>query len=685
MRKKLFLFFIVLLFPFLAQSSEKCKAYLQNDTLKIENDVVFQKFLWNNGNLIRLSFGKKSDNQSMIAADINTVFKGKGNTEKGNLEIKRISKSNIRPSCLEVNVTGYADRLQIKRVFRIVEGCPAIACDLYFKGTYEINNPHEINKGDLKNIEGNTARKQGEIILNESERIRLNAGHWIAKSVEFFDITDRNNTLVQEYTRIPYRQKCELKGNLLLMQNRVLNQGFFVLKEAPTSAVQHGYQGYDFTLLQNQLSVNGWGVLPSDVNDSIWVKGYGVVIGISDSDNELDLLTALRKYQHTIRFHLDSRDEMVMMNTWGDRGQDTKVNEQFILDELEAGAKLGISHFQIDDGWQSGKSANSAFKGGSFNNIWRNGEYWKPDIRKFPNGLKPVVDRGKELGIEICLWFNPSPDNSIENWEKDANVLIGLNKAYGIRTFKIDGVNFPDKTAEINFRKMLDKVVEATQGNVVFNLDVTAMRRGGYHLFNEYGNIFVENRYSDWPNYYPFWTIRNLWMLSKYVPAQNLQFEFLNIWRNRNKYPENDPFAPCNYGFDYVFAITMMAQPLAWFEGTGLPQEAFRTGNLIKSYRKIQSDIHKGMILPIGNEPDGICWTGFQSIQENKGYLLIIRESSVENSYKIKTWLKSGQQIKCESISGSGKSFVAKVDETGCVKFRLDKPNTFALYHYTVK
>ena len=92
---------------------------------------------------------------------------------------------------------------------------------------------------------------------------------------------------------------------------------------------------------------------------------------------------------------------------------------------------------------------------------------------------------------------------------------------------------------------------------VVFNLDATAGRRAGYHMLNRYGNIFLENRYTDWGNYYPYHTLRNLWMLSKYVPAEILQIEFLNKWRNPDKYPTGDPFAPVNYLFDYLL-------PLQW-------------------------------------------------------------------------------------------------------------------------
>ena len=50
----------------------------------------------------------------------------------------------------------------------------------------------------------------------------------------------------------------------------------------------------------------------------------------------------------------------------------------------------------------------------------------------------------------------------------------------------------------------------------------------GYHYFAEYGNIFLENRYTDWGNYYPHHTLRNLWHLSRYVPPERLQIEDTN-------------------------------------------------------------------------------------------------------------------------------------------------------------
>lgn len=71
---------------------------------------------------------------------------------------------------------------------------------------------------------------------------------------------------------------------------------------------------------------------------------------------EQEALTALRLYQKQLRHHTAVQDEMIMLNTWGDRSQDAKIDEAFCLAELDRAARMGITLFQLDDGWQSGKA-----------------------------------------------------------------------------------------------------------------------------------------------------------------------------------------------------------------------------------------------------------------------------------------------------------------------------------------
>jgi len=669
----------------LSKSVAIYSARLENDLLTLENDQISRSYIWNNGNIITQSI---TDKLSGYVWQVNSkkpdlALPGESEkAEKGLFSSKIIAATAIAPEHLEAEIMYTLGKLEIKRVFRLYANCAAIACDLYYRGE-SVNTwlKSGTNMADMVNLEKLTAGNPGSN-TPVIEKLELPGKHWQINAVEFFDITDRFNTLVNSVKTLSYRPNI-FRGNLLFAYNNVTNNGLFILREAPTSNVQLAYPGGDFMSEFGTFRAIGAGINPTDLDNREWKRGYGFVTGIYSGDQK-NGLSALRNYQKTIRLHKPRRDEMVLMNTWGDRGQDTRVRESFAIAELEAGAKLGITHLQLDDGWQSGRSSNSAFKGGSLESIWNNPHYWEPNAERFPNGLEPVVKKGKELGIEVCLWFNPSRDNSNEHWEKDADALTGLFNKYGIRTFKIDGVNLPDKTAELNFRKFLDKVNAETKNQVIFNLDVTAGRRGGYHYFNEYGNLFLENRYTDWQNYYPYTTLRNLWMLSEYVPPQTLQIEFLNKWRNADKY-KGDPFGPANYSFDYLFAIAMVAQPLAWFEGTGLPPEAITTGApVIKKYLEIQSDLHSGNIFPIGDEPSGRSWTGFQSVQPKKGYFVVFREANDNRSYAMKTWLKAGTLVKCTSIAGKGKSFSATVGTNGIITFDLAEKNCYALYNYSV-
>ena len=663
-----------------------CYSMLKNDTLIIGNQVVERKFLWNDGQLITHSIVDKKGNHTLFnkgnACDFMINAKEKAFPSNAQYQMMWVESNSIHESYLKTIITYAVADVQIRREYRIYEDCPVIACDTYLKGSlHDVSAAQELNDvANRKNIEfaADMESQQKNAVLDQ---LHVEGQHWQAKAVEFLDVTDWNNNLVVERRFIPYRKRG-YRGNLLFAKNMETDGGFFFLKEAPCSDVQLAYPGADFISDFGKFQVTGLGITSKDITPDNWVKAYSCALGIFRG-NELEALKALRSYQKKQRMLLLERDEMVMMNTWGDRSQDTKVNEAFCLRELELAHRLGITYFQIDDGWQVGKSPNSAVAKGSFKDIWSNPDYWTPDPVKYPRGLAPIVEKGKQLGIEIGIWFNPSIQNDFADWEKDANALIKLYHDYGIRTFKIDGLNIASKRAEVNLRKMFDKVLQVTNNQAIFNLDVTAGKRGGYFYFNEYGNIFLENRYTDWQNYYPYWTLRNLWMLSKYVPAEKLQIEFLNKWRNTEKY-EEDLFAPANYSFEYLFASTMAAQPLAWLEASNLPEDAYDIQPVVKRYKEVSHDFHQGTILPVGEEPSGRSWTGFQSItSEGEGYLLIFREKTLDEKEELCTWLPEGERVKLVPVLGVGKAMEVMAGRDGRIEVTLPQSNSYVLYKYT--
>ena len=64
------------------------------------------------------------------------------------------------------------------------------------------------------------------------------------------------------------------------------------------------------------------------------------------------------------------------------------INEKLIMELAKAAADAGMKEFVIDDGWQS------------------NYGDWEIDYKKFPNGLKPVFDYIKSLGMKPGLWVS---------------------------------------------------------------------------------------------------------------------------------------------------------------------------------------------------------------------------------------------------------------------------------------
>jgi len=658
------------------QISVQTNVALNDDQLTLENNAIRVTFRWNQGNLIRKKIKDKTTGFSWKLAATKPDFDlpGLPPATRGDWYPQFVSATPIAPAHLDVIVLTEFPGLKVKRIFRIYDNCPAIACDFFLQGN-SASSWEKLFPAATENQTGSPTQ------FPVSGLLEITASHLKVKCVQFFDITDRRNNLVATRELLPYRSESTLSGNLLFINDLLSPASLFVLKEAPCSDVQLAYPGFDFSAKQGEIRVAGLGISPQDLQPDQWIRGYGLVTGVAGAD-EFAQLTALRSYQEKKRLRKSGRDFMLLLNTWGDRSQDRRIGEKFALEELAAAQRLGFSHFQLDDGWESGHSANSATAGGSLEKIWRSDDFWTVHPVRFPNGLQPVKQRADALGIQLGLWFNPSKDNSYANWEKDAAIILKYYHELGIHTFKIDGLDVTDKTGEENVRRMFETILAASHHEIVFNLDITAGHRFGYHYFNEYGNLFLENRYTDWVNYYPHWTLRNLWQLSRWIPTQNLQIEFLNKWRNPDKYPANDPLAPIYVPFEYCFAITWMAQPLAWLEASQLPEEAFSAAPLILAYRNLQETIHSGQILPIGEEPLGISWTGFQSILDSKhGFVLVFRENNDRLRANLQLWGTTGKWS-FKHILGEGTDFAATEHP---VNFQLGKKFSFGLYEYFIQ
>ncbi|WP_080058414.1 alpha-galactosidase [Spirosoma aerolatum] len=113
----------------------------------------------------------------------------------------------------------------------------------------------------------------------------------------------------------------------------------------------------------------------------------------------------LRKHMGIRLSELEKKPTFVY-NTWVPFRKN--INEKLVMELAKAAADAGMKEFIIDDGWAD------------------NYGDWIIDKKKFPNGLKPVFDYIKSLGMKPGLWVSvgsASPDSKVYKAHPDWFVL----------------------------------------------------------------------------------------------------------------------------------------------------------------------------------------------------------------------------------------------------------------------
>jgi len=111
------------------------------------------------------------------------------------------------------------------------------------------------------------------------------------------------------------------------------------------------------------------------------------------------------------RFELDKvlpgapspKPRPVLYNSW--EATEFAVDEQGQMALAEKAAKIGVERFVMDDGWFGARNNDHAGLGD-----------WTVNRTKFPNGLKPLIDKVHGLGMEFGLWVEPemvNPDSDL--------------------------------------------------------------------------------------------------------------------------------------------------------------------------------------------------------------------------------------------------------------------------------
>lgn len=125
-----------------------------------------------------------------------------------------------------------------------------------------------------------------------------------------------------------------------------------------------------------------------------------------------------RSFQQHVRAHVISFDghklpRPIHYNCWESVYFDHNVGELKQIANLAA--KLGAERFVLDDGWFLNRNDDTSSLGD-----------WDVDLKKYPDGLKPLIDHIHSENMTFGIWFEPemvSPDSVI--YRKNPHWALG--------------------------------------------------------------------------------------------------------------------------------------------------------------------------------------------------------------------------------------------------------------------
>ncbi|MGN1409706.1 MAG: hypothetical protein ACI4XJ_05975 [Eubacteriales bacterium] len=586
-----------------------------------------------------------------------------------------LSESHL---CAELVWRSASPHAEVTQTFEVYDDSPFINCFMTVSGSLNPNeNEKQKPEKSLIGVESDSSAATPNSALPPADTIDylpLSDAHLKIEALTLFDRTDGCDNYVSSRSEEVYAAKVtDFEGSIFMLTPNGGEDGLMLVKEAPCTGSQLCRKQSDLFVKPRKggcAYLVGSGISADELSETP-LPLYGSTVGVGRT---CELKRLWRR--HYGKVYLGGGSLFAMSNTWGDRSRDTALCEEFMLRERELAERIGIDVMQLDDGWQRGRTANSGLK--KSGGVWTDGFYkddpcfWDVDPEKFKSGLTPLMSDK----VGLALWFSADGDCDYASHSRDANRLCELSGDYGVKQFKLDGTILKNKLCEKN---LIDFLTEAhDRSGVTFNLDITSGVRLGYLVHKEIGTIFVENRYTDWMNYYPHAVLKNLWQLSELFPARKFQFELLNNLRNSDKYESlapGDELAPANYDIDWLFASVMAANPLLWMEMQHLNEEQIKKlASIVEIWKRERDKLYAAEVEPIGSLPDGYSFTGFNAKIRDGGYLILLRESGeAEFSY---VGISS-----VEVLASTGGFEYALSDGRLSVSFK--KPRSYAFLKYT--
>ena len=410
-------------------------------------------------------------------------------------------------------------------------------------------------------------------------------------------------------------------ANLLTLERD--GGGLTLLKESHKCVNQSGIDTGAFVLTPDGVLVTGLGLkdnnyqrkrmwLPHEHFRSAWAT-WCVPFDGGEAERQLSLKRFDRaRFQPKPEAGAHSRS-----NTWGSRAPGIEArgaaNETDVLKEIESCADLGIDAVAIDDGWQV-----------DWNGQVPEGAEWWPHPERFPTGWRNLRAAATEAGVDLILWL---PGRPVPLERMVANVEQG-----GFTGLKLDFLGFPT-------RDVLDDVLEKArrlQAHFDHRLDISwdvteETARLGYYFGREYGSLHIANRKGTYDServhhiaYTPRLVLRDAWHLAHYLNLNQIE---ITITDPATVDPAISDAA--RHSHAYCTAMTVAGLPLFFQETHFLEGQAREeTRSIMRVWREHREAMARTFKFPIGDEPGGASWTGFQchDPETGSGYVLLFRE-----------------------------------------------------------
>lgn len=115
--------------------------------------------------------------------------------------------------------------------------------------------------------------------------------------------------------------------------------------------------------------------------------------------SENGFTTMSHNFHEVCRNHLGvcadkSKKHPIVLNLW--EALHTDISEEKLEQVIDDSKELGIETLVIDDGWFGCRNDDKTSLGD-----------WLVNKEKFPNGLTPIIEKCKENGMGLGLWFEP--------------------------------------------------------------------------------------------------------------------------------------------------------------------------------------------------------------------------------------------------------------------------------------